>query len=92
MVLGSAIVPVQIIITILLLRSSSGKITAVAFVLLCSAAMLAVIAVAVLAPTRSEALLTSVSDWLEAHNRMIVTVLAWSSEPGSSSRDWAASA
>lgn len=57
------------------LGQTPAIVTFVVFVVLCSGAMLAVIGVAVLAPSRSEALLSRASDWLEAHNRVIVIVL-----------------
>jgi len=57
------------------LSRASSIATFLLFVVLCSSAMMALIAVSVLAPSRSDALLTSASDWLGAHNRVIVIAL-----------------
>lgn len=57
------------------LGRASSIATFLLFVVLCSSAMMALIAVSVLAPSRSDALLTSASDWLGAHNRVIVIAL-----------------
>ena len=54
---------------------TAAVVTYVAFVLLAQSLVLVVVAVAVVAPRRSDAFLTRVSDWMERHNRAIVVVV-----------------